>query len=446
MSEARKILDLLECSLGCSHYQVQDPQMFLENYCRLVFDGIELPLPGLLHDLYGFVSDRRMTTPGHRVFSGKTFYRDSFFVPFQTSLEGMRVKELIQSSKESDREGIFFYFIKLFFKRFQGCVCDFDSSYAREIMQIVTDPGYINSLGSPDLCSQISYEMWSRFYRSHNPVLRSSDFWELQNIHVIHSEALLFAAREVLNFKTVIEEELKLQLSRVKKYVMNQPEWKRSIAGEYPVGGISEISNRGSLENLLKSELMFVDESEEMDLFQIRFVKNEMLYFKRDSNQIEEYERRIRVYLHCQDTYPSYLTQDVYPFFLFAVLSFWVEQCSEMLPSVRCHFILTYEAKSARDKEYIKIFKALCEPYAASRILSYAKKDEMDDVTDLKKGLTLHIGKKIPSGYCLYWNQSGVYCKTPAKPADSYEDISWICWMLPLFLTGKIPRTLGVKG
>lgn len=55
----------------------------------------------------------------------------------------------------------------------------------------------------------------------------------------------------------------------------------------YPVGGYSSISTRGSVESLLQSQLAFMDEGSETrpDLFDVRYLRDELFYYSRDENQ-----------------------------------------------------------------------------------------------------------------------------------------------------------------
>jgi hypothetical protein len=53
---------------------------------------------------------------------------------------------------------------------------------------------------------------------------------------------------------------------------------------QYPVGGYTAISNRGSIESLLHSQLAYM-ENESPDMFDIKFVRDELYYYSRDENQ-----------------------------------------------------------------------------------------------------------------------------------------------------------------
>lgn len=53
---------------------------------------------------------------------------------------------------------------------------------------------------------------------------------------------------------------------------------------QYPVGGYTSISTRGSIESLLQSQLAYM-EKETPDLFDMKFVRDELFYYSRDENQ-----------------------------------------------------------------------------------------------------------------------------------------------------------------
>jgi hypothetical protein len=53
---------------------------------------------------------------------------------------------------------------------------------------------------------------------------------------------------------------------------------------QYPVGGYTSISSKGSIESLLHSQLAYM-ETETPDLFDMKFVRDELFYYSRDENQ-----------------------------------------------------------------------------------------------------------------------------------------------------------------
>ena len=56
---------------------------------------------------------------------------------------------------------------------------------------------------------------------------------------------------------------------------------------QYPIGGYSSISNKGSIESLLHSQLAYMEPSpnDGPDLFDMKFVRDELFYYSRDENQ-----------------------------------------------------------------------------------------------------------------------------------------------------------------
>src|SRR5207244_10184413 len=53
----------------------------------------------------------------------------------------------------------------------------------------------------------------------------------------------------------------------------------------YPVGGFSSLATRGSLESLLHSQLAYMEPHERPDLFDVKYLRDELLYYARDENQ-----------------------------------------------------------------------------------------------------------------------------------------------------------------
>ena len=66
----------------------------------------------------------------------------------------------------------------------------------------------------------------------------------------------------------------------------------------YPVGGFTSISTKGSVESLLHSQLAYMEHDPDLrpDLFDIKFLRDELYYYSRDENQ---FLRRRRVFLFC---------------------------------------------------------------------------------------------------------------------------------------------------
>jgi hypothetical protein len=140
-------------------------------------------------------------------------------------------------------------------------------------------------------------------------------------------ESLIAAARrmaEVLGLEDVIALEQRTALADMGQYVAHRqvlqvaarldaglPRHKvKPLAGRrevptrvldedtYPVGGFSSLSTKGTVESLLHSQLAFMerDPTDRPDLFDVKYVRDELYYYSRDENQ---FLRRRRAYLFC---------------------------------------------------------------------------------------------------------------------------------------------------
>jgi len=62
-----------------------------------------------------------------------------------------------------------------------------------------------------------------------------------------------------------------------------------------PLGGYEELTNKGTLSSLVTSELAYIDETMEFDLFDYKFLENQLTYFKRDSGAVFRIRRDVIV-------------------------------------------------------------------------------------------------------------------------------------------------------
>jgi hypothetical protein len=102
----------------------------------------------------------------------------------------------------------------------------------------------------------------------------------------------------------------------------------------YPVGGFAALSTRGTIESLLHSQLAFMEKDERPDLFDIKYVRDELLYYARDENEFLRRRRTFIVVLH-PDLVHTRVKDPVLPYqrgvLLLALLLVVVRQLSEWL-------------------------------------------------------------------------------------------------------------------
>ena len=126
-------------------------------------------------------------------------------------------------------------------------------------------------------------------------VLAEEDVKALEQKTALQSMGEYVAHRQVLQMAARLEEGLPKH--KVKPLFGRQEVPTRILDEDtYPVGGFSSISTRGSIESLLHSQLAYMEKEKELqpDLFDVKFLRDELYYYSRDENQ---FLRRRRTFL-----------------------------------------------------------------------------------------------------------------------------------------------------
>lgn len=128
------------------------------------------------------------------------------------------------------------------------------------------------------------YEMLIAASRRTAEVLGPEDISQLERGTALKPEGEQLAERQVLRAAHLLESALPRHRLRPQARRMEVP---TRILDEdtYPVGGFTSLATRGSIESLLHSQLAYMEEDERPDLFDIKFLRDELLYYARDENQ-----------------------------------------------------------------------------------------------------------------------------------------------------------------
>ncbi len=112
-------------------------------------------------------------------------------------------------------------------------------------------------------------------------LLGEGDVFTLEHLAILESLAQRIALEDVLGAEAMLLDGVPRRLRR-----RQRPRGVVSARLEeedtYPVGGFSALSTLGSFENLVTSELAYLDDGGEIDLFDVRFAQGELLYYTRD--------------------------------------------------------------------------------------------------------------------------------------------------------------------
>ena len=124
-------------------------------------------------------------------------------------------------------------------------------------------------------------------------VLAPEDVFELEHGTALAEFGERVALRQVLQVAARLEATLPAQ--RIRPLAGRQEVPTRVLDEDtYPVGGFSSLSTRGSIESLLHSQLAFMEKDDRPDLFDMKFLRDELLYYSRDENQ---FLRRRRTFI-----------------------------------------------------------------------------------------------------------------------------------------------------
>jgi hypothetical protein len=117
-------------------------------------------------------------------------------------------------------------------------------------------------------------------------LLGGEDIFELEHGTAIAEFGQRLALRQVLQTSETFSGSSAQQILKPQK---RREQVATRIRDEdyYPVGGFTSISTRGTIESLLHSQLAFMelDDADRPDLFDIKFLRDELLYYARDENQ-----------------------------------------------------------------------------------------------------------------------------------------------------------------
>ncbi len=133
-----------------------------------------------------------------------------------------------------------------------------------------------------------------------NPLLVPDALWELSRLEALPSEAMRLALRTVHRTMNAIGPMAPHVMSALRDRRANVVTDDDHDADAFPAGGFDAMSTKGALENLVRSEVAYVGVGNEHDasapdLFDVRYVEGELLYYTRDESPLLERRRILNV-------------------------------------------------------------------------------------------------------------------------------------------------------
>jgi hypothetical protein len=175
-------------------------------------------------------------------------------------------------------------------------------------------------------------------------VLAPEDVFQLENETALAPDGERLAQRQVLRAANLLE-------GMLPRHGLRPPLRTREVPTRildedtYPVGGFTSLSNRGSVESLLHSQLAYMEDNERPDLFDIKFLRDELLYYARDENQFLR-RRRTFVFVLSADLTQTRFKDAALPFqrgvLLVATIVVLIRKLSEWLNTDALSFHLVF--------------------------------------------------------------------------------------------------------
>jgi hypothetical protein len=130
------------------------------------------------------------------------------------------------------------------------------------------------------------YEELVRAARGTRQLLGEREVFVLEHLQVLGSAARRVAVEQMVEAAALLSEGLPRRWRRASSRRGPAPTTLDDDS-RYPTGGFSSVVTTGSLENLVSSELVYMEdgaEAAEIDLFDLRYVEGELLYYMRDES------------------------------------------------------------------------------------------------------------------------------------------------------------------
>ena len=125
-------------------------------------------------------------------------------------------------------------------------------------------------------------------------ILQTEDVFELQHHDILSEPAQRIGCRQIIEVSRRLGE---IDPRQVAVAEDGAAETAFVDESEYPTGGLAGLTNRGSMENLVLSELVYIDPDMEIDLFDLRYLEGELLYYLRDDGILRRKRRTVSLFV-----------------------------------------------------------------------------------------------------------------------------------------------------
>jgi hypothetical protein len=274
-------------------------------------ESAKLPPVGVVTDLGWLVSGRQfgassgMPATSSRLRAAVRLYEDQVLGRFAVDGHLEAINDAIAKLEEGTRPAAVSLLVSSMLERvgFTASV-SMSPQTARRVLQRPADElvkvGYsgLREAGIADKLAD-AYEDLVKACRKSGALLTDADVFTMENLAVLKTLTQRLGIEQIVAAAEDLSRELPRRMRRRggRGVVHTQLEDEST----YPIGGFSAMSTSGSMENLVSSELVYMDEqgvAGEVDLFDMRYAEGELLYYTRDEAVYVRARRVINFVLH----------------------------------------------------------------------------------------------------------------------------------------------------
>lgn len=240
-------------------------------------------------------------------------YQSSFLSQIWQNSEFQKVSELVQFVPYKEElivralEILFYEVRDLFHLAYQINPIDLRAQSRGLTFNPEEECSRFQEWANKDSFYQESLNQFLSSYSLKKRLFQEEEIYELEHFDVFNKPQIRVLGQQIKKLERFI---IPWDRHLYKKRETEEIETEHTDEGYYPTGGLSELTTKGSLENLVFSELVYIEDGEAVDLFDVRYFEQELLYYMRDSGQLRRKRRCLNIILE-QDvafdvTYPGH--------------------------------------------------------------------------------------------------------------------------------------------
>jgi hypothetical protein len=288
-------------------------------------------------------------------------------------------------------------------------------------------------LNDESLCSQFieSYSHLVKKSRYVSSLITDQVVYVVENLSALRTESKRLLAKQLIDVAEKIDYNLPKSFRR-KKIEEGQNKTKIEDEDSFPTGGFSSISNRGSFENLVCSELVFMEKEKDFDLFDVRYSEGELLYYTRDENTFTRPHKDIYFVFDSSLKNIRFRDSDI-PWqrlvIVFGMIISIIRNVIKALSEESLEIVLVFKncEELSEEKEILKILFSKLIETGVVKVQDSVKEKELEAVERIvyvstcKKqngdGILLNVDKEVPE----------IWHKNKINPLGSY--LPWKKWI-----------------